>query len=83
MIEILRDQSISSSSFFDDNKNDDFKNYRFASIIRFVENVKFFDFDYVDINNFVIVNVDHYVFYKNVYVFKDKLKNLTKNFIDE
>ena len=81
--EVLRNQSISLFSFSDDNENDDFDDYRFASVICFAENVEFFNFNYVDVDNFVIINVDCHVFYKNVYVFKDKLKNLTKNFIDE
>ena len=83
MIEVLRNQLISSSLSFDDNENDDFEDYYFVSIIRFAENVKFFDFDYIDVDNFVIVNVDRHVFYKNIYVFEDRLKNLTKDFIDE
>ena len=83
IIKVLHNQSISLFSFFDNNENDDFDDHRFVSIIRFVENVEFFDFDYVDVNNFVIVNVDRHVFYKNVYVFENRLKNLTKSFINE
>ena len=83
MIEVLRSQSILSPLFFDDNENDDLDNHRSASIIHFVENVEFFDFDYVDVDNFVIVNVGRHVFYKNVYVFGNRLKDLAKGFTDE
>ena len=88
MIEVLRNQF--TSSFSDengensnDNRNNDFNNHRPALIIRSVENVEFFNFNYVDINNFVIVNAGRHIFYKDVYVFENKLKNLTKNFIEE
>ena len=88
MTEVLRNQLI--SLFFDENDensenfddNDDFEIYCSALIICFAKNVKFFDFDYEDINNSVIVNVDRHVFYKNVYIFDDRLKNLTKCKID-
>ena len=88
MIKVLRNQSTLSFSSFDENEenfddNDDFNIHRFASIIHFAKNVKFFNFDYENVNNSVIVNADRHVFYKNVYIFNDKLKNLTKNFIDE
>ena len=88
--EVLRNQFILSFSFFDendenfdDNENDDFDDYRLISVIRFTENVEFFNFDYVDVDNFVIINVDRHVFYWNVYVFDDRLKNLAKDSIDE
>ena len=87
--EVLRSQ-FTLSSFdetendnFNDNENKNFDNYRFASIIHFVKNVEFFDFDYENVNNSAIVNVDRHVFYKNVYIFDDRLKNLAKDFIDE
>ena len=68
MIEILRNQSISSSSSFDENDensddNDDFDVHRFVSVIRFAKNVEFFNSDYKDVNNSVIINVDQHVFY--------------------
>ena len=89
MIEVLRSQFIllffdeGEDGNFDNNENKEFNNYRFASAIRFAKNVEFFNFDYVNIDNFAIVNVDRHIFYKNIYVFEDRLKNLTKDFIDE
>ena len=89
IIKIFHQQSIlSDSTFSNDNNNDidnDLNNQRFASTIRFIENIKFFDFIYDDFNddNFVIINVDKHVFYHDVYVFCDRLKNLAKNFINE
>ena len=65
------------------NKNIDFNNYCFALIISFAENVEFFNFNYENINNFILINVDKHIFYLNVYVFVNKLKKLIKNFIDE
>ena len=52
----------------DDNENGNLK----------AENVGFFDFDYEDfINiNVSVVNIEKYVFYRDVYVFIDRFKDL-------
>ena len=81
--EVLCSQSTSSFSSFDDNENDDFDGHCSVSVIRFAEDVGFFNFDYADVDNFVIVNVGRHVFYRDVYVFGDKLKNFAKGFIGE
>ena len=56
-------------------------------IIKFFENINYFDFIYMNNNDststIFIVNVDRHVFYRNVYVFIDRLKNLVNDFIDE
>ena len=88
---IFRQQLISSNNIFSNNNNNDndinnnFDNQQSASTIHSVENIKFFDFIYDDFNdgNFVIINVDKHVFYRNVYVFCDRLKNLAKDFINK
>ena len=47
------------------------------------KNIDFFDSRREnDKNKNVIVNVDRHIYYKNVFVFIDKLKNLKKNFFD-
>ena len=88
--EVLRNQSISlflsfdeNDENFDNNKNDNFDIHCFASVICFAKNVKFFNSKYVDNDNFVIVNVDRYIFHRNVYVFDDRLKDLVKDFIEK
>ena len=63
IIEVLRNQFILLFSSFDENNenfddNDDFNIHCFVLIIRFTKNVEFFDSDYKDINNSVIVNVN-------------------------
>ena len=55
----------------DDNDNQ-FKQFKSA------ENINYFDFDYENAKNASIVIVDKHVFYKNIYVFIDRLKNLIK-----
>lgn len=75
-----------------------FKRFRFfndfiiISVIFFVspkfrvENVNFFDSKYQKKNFFTYINVDNakkHVFYKNVYVFIERLKNLIKQHDDE
>ena len=53
-----------------------------SSIIKFVENIDFFDFDYknlFDINQFIVI-FERYNFYRNVFIFVDHFKNLKKNF---
>ena len=53
------------------------------SILKNSENIDFFDFRREnDKNKNVIVNVDRHIYYKNVFVFIDKLKDLKKNSFD-
>ena len=53
------------------------------SILKNSENIDFFDFRREnDKNKNVIVNVDRHIYYKNVFVFIDKFKNLKKNSFD-
>ena len=40
------------------------------------DEIEFFDLEYENSNNSFIVNVDRHVFYKDVYAFIDRLKNL-------
>ena len=84
IIKVLRNQFILSFSFFNENNdNNNFNIHRSASIIRSAKNVEFFDLDYKNVNNSVIINADRHIFYRNVYIFENKLKNLTKSFINE
>ena len=63
------------------------KNKNRFVIIKSIENVNYFNFIYVDVNNFFnttfIVNIERYLFYRDVYVFIDRLKNFVNKFIDE
>ena len=53
------------------------------SILKSSENIDFFDSRREnDKNKNVIVNVDRHIYYKNVFVFIDKLKNLKKSSFD-
>ena len=53
------------------------------SILKDSENIDFFDSRReIDKNKNVIVNVDRHIYYKNVFVFIDKLKNLKKSSFD-
>ena len=53
------------------------------SILKSSENIDFFDSRREnDKNKDVIVNVDRHIYYKNVFVFTDKLKDLKKSFFD-
>ena len=79
------DNTLSNDNDNDNNIDNDFNNQRFVSTICSAENIEFFDFIYDDFNdgNLVIVNADKHVFYRDVYVFCDRLRNLVKDFIDE
>lgn len=46
-------------------------------IIKFVKDIEYFDSTHKDVNNFLIVNVERYIFYCDLYVFVNRLKNLT------
>ena len=53
------------------------------SILKNSKNIDFFDFRREnDKNRNVIVNVDRHIYYKNVFVFIDRFKNLKKNSFD-
>ena len=53
------------------------------SILKNSKNIDFFDFRREnDKNKNVIVNVDRHIYYKNVFVFTDRLKDLKKSFFD-
>ena len=54
-------------------------------IIKSAKDVRYFDSSYENNSNFTafIVNVERHVFYRDVYVFVDRLKDLVKEFIDE
>ena len=56
-------------------------------IVKFFENINYFDFIYMNNNDststILIINVDRYVFYRDVYVFIDRLKNLVNDFIEK
>ena len=56
-----------------------------SAIIKSVENIDYFDLNYNDDFNSTasIVNVERHVFYRDVYVFVNKLKNLAKDFTSE
>ena len=58
-----------------DDTNDDDNQFRQFKI---AEDIDYFDLDYEDARNAFIVISNRHVFYKNVYVFVNKLKNLTK-----
>ena len=60
--------------------NDDIdidKNKR--SIIKSTKDINYFDFIYENDKNNIIVNVDRHIYYRDVFVFIDRFKNLEKN----
>lgn len=63
--------------------NDIEENSREISIIKFAKDIEYFDSIYENSSNFFIVNVERHIFYRNSYVFVDRLKDLTKEFIEE
>ena len=85
LVQILMRARSSTSIFFDDiffvfdNENVDDK-----SIIKFFENVDYFDSNYENLNNInvFIVNVERHNFYRDVFVFIDRLKNFAIDFIE-
>ena len=54
--------------------NDDNQSRQFKT----TKNINYFDFNYKDVDNVFIVIFDKHVFYQNIYVFVNKLKNLIK-----
>ena len=69
------------------NQNEKNQNENFQSTIRFSKNIDYFYLKYIDVNDFsnifFIVIIDRYIWYRDVYAFTNKLKNLVKRFIDE
>lgn len=59
------------------------KNKTRLTIIKSIENVDFFDFAYKNTNNRFIVNVNRYIFYRDIYVFVNRLKDFVKNFTNK
>lgn len=54
------------------------------SIINSTENIEYFDFEYEDFfdKNSFIMNFNRYIYYRDIYVFIDRLKNLKQNLFD-
>ena len=89
-----RQQSSSNDETDDETDDDDYvektetnENIN-RSVIQFFQNVEYFDLKYKNLNDVtnidvLIVNNDRQIFYRDVYMFIDKLKNLIKNSIDE
>lgn len=51
--------------------------------IKFVENIEYFDLIYKNSNNTSIVNIDRYIFYRDIVVFVNRLKNIAKEFVEK
>ena len=69
------------SKRFSNSKNfvDDVNVANEKSIIKSIENIEYFNFIFENDKNDVIVNFDRHVYYRDVFVFVDKLKNLKKD----
>jgi len=52
-------------------------------VIKFAKDIEYFDSIYENVNNFSIINAKRYVFYRDLYVFVDCLKNLARKFVKE
>lgn len=50
-------------------------------IIKFAKDINYFDSIYKNFDNLIIVNIRRYVFYCNLYMLVDRLKNLTREFV--
>ena len=59
-----------------------FDNEQRFVIIRTIDNIEYFDSTYENEKNNSIVNVDRYIYYRDVFIFVDRLKNLKKKFVD-
>ncbi len=51
--------------------------------IKFAKNIKYFNSIYKNSNNISIINVDCYIFYQNVFIFVNRLKNIAKMFVEK
>ena len=62
----------------------DKKNFDDKSIIKFFENIDYFDSNYENSSNIniFIVNVERHNFYRDVFVFIDRLKNFAIDFVE-
>lgn len=59
--------NLSNNDDFNENKNDTLSQLKF-------DDIKFFDFIFKDEE--LVINSDRHIFYKNVYVFINRLKNI-------
>ena len=89
-------QRFQQNNVKDNNERDDRRSFDFdssneiaidvddeKSVLKNLENIDFFDSRREnDKNRDVIVNVDRHIYYKNVFVFIDRLKDLKKKFFD-
>ena len=51
-------------------------------VIRTIDDIEYFDWTYKNEKNNSIVNIDRYIYYRNIFIFVDRLKNLKKDFVD-
>ena len=85
IIEVFRDISISQQWSYSVNANNNesitsnvtISNQR-SVVVKSTENIDYFDLTYDDSNNSFIVTVDKHVFYRDMYVFIDRLRDLIK-----
>ena len=47
-------------------------------VVRIIDNIEYFDFIYENKKNSLIVNVSRHIYYQNIFIFVDELKNLKK-----
>ena len=77
-------ESSKSQKFVDENEIDNSKN---RSLINISKHIEYFYSNYMNINNFFneisIVTIDKYIYYRDVYIFIDRLKNFVDDNIDE
>ena len=55
-----------------------FENEQCFVVIRIIDDIEYFDSIYENDKNNSIVNVDRHIYYRDVFTFVDKLKNLKK-----
>jgi hypothetical protein len=79
IFDLLR--SLNSSNLTKSNNINETKETRENLVIKFAKDIKYFDFIYENFDNFSIVNVERHVFYCDLYIFVDCLKNLTREFV--
>ena len=74
-----------SSDSFDTNEVNNNDNDESLSTIKFAENIDYFDLEYLNSanNNFFIVIAKRHIFYRDVFIFIDRLKYLVKDSVDE
>ena len=69
---MFSDETSFDDNFSTDDNNDENRNFQDWKS----DEISFFDFEYEDVNNVSIINADKHVFYRDVYVFINKLKNV-------